>query len=336
MIWIKETRNAEGKGMVSTAKRLFLAFILLTTTLSALAGCGGAGGGVENAEGGKTEESGGRVIETAMGKVEIPDNPERVVVLDTGELDSALALGVKPVGSVTGREGSSFPVYLGDKVKGIKDVGSYEQPNLESIAALNPDLILSSKIRHEAIYDQLSRIAPTVFTETVGATWKENFEVHAEALNKSEEADRMMDDYDARLEDFKVEMGDRLKETEVSVVRFLPDEVRIMMKDSFIGVILDDAGLPRPPAQDKQVFMENGSKERIPDMDGDAIFVTAFGSGGKKVLEEYRTDPLWSRLDAVQEDDVYVVSDDTWTRGIGILGANEVIDDLKKHLLEKK
>lgn len=315
-------------------RRYALVSLLAVTTL-ALAACGeseGSGG----SESGGSGDSATRTIEHAMGETEVPGNAERVVVLDTGELDSALALGVKPVGSVTGREGSDFPDYLGDKVKGIEDVGSYEQPNLESIAALNPDLILSSKIRHEDVYDQLSEIAPTVFTETVGAPWKKNFDLHADALGKSEEADRMMDEYDHRLEDFRSSMGDRLSETEVSVLRFLPDEVRIMMKDSFIGVILEDAGLPRPAAQDKDVFMENASKERIPDMDGDAVFATTFGSGGEKVLNEYRTDPLWQKLDAVQQENVYTVSDDTWTRGIGILGANEVIDDLEKHLLESQ
>jgi iron complex transport system substrate-binding protein len=35
-----------------------------------------------------------------MGSTEITGNPKRVVVLDTGELDSVLALGVTPVGAV--------------------------------------------------------------------------------------------------------------------------------------------------------------------------------------------------------------------------------------------
>lgn len=70
-------------------------------------------------------------------------------------------------------------------------MGTIEQPNLEKIAALEPDLILSSKLCHEQIYEQLNEIAPTVFSETTGVTWKENFEVHAEALGRTEEADRV-------------------------------------------------------------------------------------------------------------------------------------------------
>jgi iron complex transport system substrate-binding protein len=126
-----------------------------------------------------------RTISHAMGSTKVPAAPRRVVVLDTGELDSAVALGVKPVGAVEAIAGAGFPEYLASQVEGVAKVGTIEQPNLEAIAALRPDLILSSKVRHEAIYDQLSRIAPTIFSEEVGVTWKENFALHAEALGKA-------------------------------------------------------------------------------------------------------------------------------------------------------
>ena len=47
------------------------------------------------------------------------------------------------------------------------------------------DATTTGKMRHEAIYPQLSQIAPTVFTERTGVTWKENLKVHADALNKA-------------------------------------------------------------------------------------------------------------------------------------------------------
>src|SRR3546814_6831851 len=52
-------------------------------------------------------------------------------------------------------------------------VGLIEEPNLEAIAAQRPDLILGAKERHEALYEELSGIAPTVFTESSGTNWKE-------------------------------------------------------------------------------------------------------------------------------------------------------------------
>src|SRR5687768_5119131 len=109
-----------------------------------------------------------------MGSTEIPSPPERVVVLDTGELDSLVALGVTPVGAVSTDVATGFLSHLQEPAEGVQEVGTIGEPNLEAIAAAQPDLILSSKVRHEALYDELSQIAPTVFAETVGAVWKDN------------------------------------------------------------------------------------------------------------------------------------------------------------------
>lgn len=281
-------------------------------------------------------EAGTRLIEHAMGKTEVPANPQRVVVLDEGPLNSALALGIKPVGAVTAFEGTDFPAYLGDRTTGIQNVGTILEPNLEAVTALQPDLILSIKARHEAIYPQLSQIAPTVFTETFRCCWKENFMKDAEALGRSAEADRMLADYTKRLDEFKATMGDRLKETEVSVVRFVaPGDIYIYQKASYISTILADAGLPRPPSQDVDQFVLKVSQEQIREMDGDVIFVTTYGPPDETQLEEVRNHPLWKQLEAVQQGKVYTVPDEYWMVGTGIIAANRVIDDLFTHLVEE-
>ncbi|WP_228282276.1 ABC transporter substrate-binding protein [Rubrobacter tropicus] len=315
MIWIKDRLSAV----------VFLAAAL------ALAACGGAGG--QGGDGGGASAQ-TRTIEHAMGETKIQGTAKRVVVLDTGELDSAMSLGVKPVGAVEAVEGLGLPSYL-EGAGGIENVGTIEEPNLEKIATLNPDLILSSKLRHEQIYDQLSQVAPTVFTETTGVTWKENFEKHAEAMNRADEAKEVMDGYEDRLEEFKRAMGGRLGETEVSVVRFLPGETRVYQKESFVGTVLEDAGLPRPPSQDVDDFaILNASEETIPEMDGDAIFVTAYGPQDETTRQKITSDPLWQKLEAVRQDRVYEASDDLWMLGIGPTAANGVVDDLEKHLAE--
>ena len=66
--------------------------------------------------------------------------------------------------------------------------GCCNEPDLEAITALKPDLILGSKFRQEKFYDELSAIAPTVFTEKVGITWKENFLLDGQALGKEQQA----------------------------------------------------------------------------------------------------------------------------------------------------
>jgi iron complex transport system substrate-binding protein len=323
----KDTCSGGSYQLIWIKRRLFVGFLVVAVLT--LAGCGGAGGG--SAGGGSSKV---RTVEHAMGETEIEGTLGRVVVLDTGELDSVMSLGVTPVGAVEAVEGLGLPSYL-EGTGEIENVGTIEEPNLEKIATLEPDLILSSELRHEPIYDRLSQIAPTVFTKTTGVTWKENFEKHAEAMNRTDEAKKVMKSYGERLEDFGNAMGDRLGETEVSVVRFLPGETRIYQKESFVGTVLEDAGLPRPPSQDVDEFaILNASEETIPEMGGDAIFVTAYGPEDETTRERITSDPLWRKLDAVREGRVYEVSDDLWMLGIGPTAAEGVVDDLERRLTE--
>lgn len=293
----------------------------------ALASCGSTSG---NSGGGTTSET--RTIEHAMGETELSGTPERVVVLDTGELDSAMTLGVKPVGAVEAVQGLGYPSYL-EGTGSIEKVGTIQEPNLEKISSLDPDLILSSKLRHEQIYGQLSEIAPTVFTEETGVTWKENFEVHAKALNKVEEGEIVEKEYQKRTDEFQQAVGDA--PPKVSVVRFLPGDTRIYQKESFIGTVLEDAVLPRPASQDVDDFaIMNASKEIIPKMGGDVIFVTIYGPEDETTKQSIVSDPLWQKLDAVQQNRVYEVSDDLWMLGIGYTAANGVVDDLTQYLVK--
>lgn len=95
----------------------------------------------------------------ANGTTEIQAKPQRVVVLDTGELDAVLSLGITPVGIPSTEGANSVPSYLADEVKDAKTVGTIQELNLEAIAALNPDLIIGSQLRADKLYSQLKEIA---------------------------------------------------------------------------------------------------------------------------------------------------------------------------------
>lgn len=212
-----------------------------------------------------------------MGTTDVPERAERVVVLDTGELDDTTALGLKPIGAVTTDVDDSFIGYLDDKTDGIEPVGTINEPNLEKIAQLDPDLILSSKVRHENFYDQLSKIAPTVFTETVGQSWKKNLELHGEALGRSSAAAALLEDYerDAEAVRGQVEPG-----SVISYVRFLPGQTRLYSDKSFIGVILSDIGAAVPePARGADTFVEL-SEENLGLADTDRVVTSTFGPKG--------------------------------------------------------
>lgn len=271
-------------------------------------------------------EAGFRPFTHAMGESCIPENPQRVVVLDTGELDNALALGAPIVGAPT-TDAVQYQAYLADQLDGIADTGTISEPNFEAILALAPDLILGSKQRYEAIYEQLTQIAPTVFTESLRVPWQQNFNFHADALGKTVEAEELIAAYDAHVADLQTELGDALETTTISILRFRPGQVRLYLKSSYIGYILQDVGLKRPTSQDEDIFSAEISLEEVQAVDADYIFVTGYDVEDSE-RDTFLNSPLWQTLTAVQNGHVVDINDDTWIAGLGVQAANLVLDDL--------
>ncbi|HEX6682263.1 MAG TPA: iron-siderophore ABC transporter substrate-binding protein [Candidatus Limnocylindrales bacterium] len=271
-------------------------------------------------------------VKHAMGTTSVPASPKRVVVLDTDKVDSALTLGITPIGAARAGELNGWPTYFGPSAtKDIKEVGTLQEPNLEAIAALKPDLILGSKFRQEKFYDELAKIAPTVFTENVGKPWKENFLLDGEALGQKQKAADLLAAYEKRAKELKIN-----KALKVSLVRFMPDHIRIYGPESFSGIVLGDAGVTRPAfqmlegKQDKR--FEKVSPERLADVDGDFIFVAAYGEKAAAEQTKVTGGALWATLSAVKAGKTQVVADETWMTGIGVTAASRILDDLEKYL----
>lgn len=293
----------------------------------------GSGSDSSSGKGGAT-----RTVDTAMGKVEVPAEPERVVVLDTAELDSALTLGVTPVGATRADVESGFLSYLPDeKVKGIEDVGTIAQPNLEAIAGLDPDLILTSKVRDAERYDELKQIAPTVMTETTGYPWKENFTLHAKALGKTEKAAEVEAAYEDKVAEVTEALGgpDKAAAISTSVVRFVEGaDTRIYADKNYIATILEDVGLGRPDIieESEDGFMVEVSPEQVDKADADVLFYTSYGDPAKSGEEKALDSPLWKNMKAVESGNAFRIDDELWIQGIGYTAAGKILDELRGHL----
>jgi iron complex transport system substrate-binding protein len=297
-----------------------------------LAGCGSADEGT-TASAQTSAADAVRTVEHAAGSTEITGAPERVVVLDTGELDAVLALGVTPVGAVRTGVSDELPAYIEDAgvdPAAIENVGTIAEPALEEIAALEPDLILSNAVRHAEIYDQLSAIAPTVFAEAIGETWEDNLRLAGEALDRSDEAEELLAGYEERAAEVGTLYGDPAA-TEVSMVRFLDGSaVRLYGEGSFIGDVLGDVGFARPEVQRTAETFVEVSPEQIGQADGDLVFSASYGDEGQAAAAQITSGGLWQGLTAVQQGRAFEVSDDRWFLAIGPLGAGLVLDDLER------
>lgn len=329
--------------------------IMLTAcllVLAVLAGCGQGGGNTANSGSGEASSSPSaqagsssteqgasaaanegeeRTIQHAMGETVIKGTPQKVVTLFQGATDAALALDVKPVGAVEAWIEKPWYNYIRDRMAGVVNLGSENQPNLEEIAALKPDVIIASKTRHEEIYNQLSAIAPTVMTEEVHI-WKDSLALTADALNKKTEEQAFLQRWESEVADFKEKMGDKLNQ-QVSIVDFRADHARIVYS-GFSALVLDELGIARPEVQKGEDWgVKLVSKENIPQMDADIIFdqtSTDRDDGRLDLRKEWTEHPLWKNLKAVKANRVYQVDTAVWNNGSGPLAAEEMLKDLKE------
>lgn len=302
---------------------LFLVALLPLAACSGEADDGGKGAGDT------------RTVEHAMGETEIPAEPQRVVTLWAPTLSAMVALDEPPAGYAFNAE----PIHEVDVPEGydlgqMEHVGHSQELDLEKIAGASPDLILATDL-HEEVYDQLSGIAPTVVLEWPGSSgWKQHLTDVAEVLQLQDKADEVVAEYDARVAEVADAIGDPAG-TEVSVVRFHTEELRLEVRNSFAGQILADVGLSRPAAQDVE---EEGSGfipislERLPDADGDAMFAYTIADSDEEkpnLLVRARQNPLWGNLEAVRNDQVYPVDYKTWIAN-NYIAAHAVLDDLEE------
>lgn len=272
-----------------------------------------------------------RDITHAMGVTDVPDNVQRIVVLTNEGTEALLAVGITPVGAVKSWLGDPWYDHVAADLADVTVVGEESAVNLEVLVALDPDLIIGNKQRHEAIYEQLSAIAPTVISERLRGDWKINMELYTDAAGKGEEGKAALATFDARVAAMHDKLGAALEE-EISIARFMAGQTRIMFKDSFSGLILNELGFQRPAAQDKDEFAEQITKERIPEFEGDRLIYFTYETGNGEasaVAEDWLTDPLWRNLEVVKAGKVHAVSDAVWNTAGGIIAANLLLDDIE-------
>jgi iron complex transport system substrate-binding protein len=270
-----------------------------------------------------------------MGDTCVPANPQRVVVWGGTELDPVLALGVKPIAATPNVLGYVKEKLPAEQWQGIEDISSPQGPNLERLLKLKPDLILGHASGLEPIYLQLSQVAPTVLDDS--NDWKSKFRLFAEALGKTNDAQQILVNYEARINRFKAEMGNRLPMT-ATIVEIRPDVLIVYTKDTFPIQILSEAGLSLPSALEKYDWRSWAlSQERLDEIAADAIFISTWrgsqqdNQAAQSALEKLTSDPLWLQLSAVKQGRVYNVGD--YIQGSGPLTANLILNDLFKYLL---
>lgn len=295
--------------------------VLSLVLLIALAACGGASGS-NGAEASGNGDSGNAAfpvtLEHKYGSTTIEREPERVVAVGLTEQDALLALGVVPVattkwiGKYPGEIGPWAQDELGD-TPAPEVLVDADGVQFERIAALRPDLILGlySGLTEDS-YNTLSEIAPTVAQPEgyadFGIPWQELTKQVGKAVGRSEQADTLVADVEARFAQARQEHPEFEGATGLMVTPwqgifvFGPDDPR--------SYLLTSLGFRLPDGLDQAVgdsYGANLSRERTDLLDTDAIvWIVADVTSERARLHK---DGLYGDLDVVREGREVFVKD---------------------------
>lgn len=272
-------------------------------------------------------------VDHAMGSTTVPSEPLRIVTLYQGATDSAVALGIKPVGVVESWAQKPKYDYLRTSLGGVELVGLETQPNLEVIARLKPDLIIGASARHEKIYGQLSQIAPTVLADNV-YDFKRSLELTAQATARVEQGAQLWQDWQTRIQNFRDQLTAQQPQWPLtaSVLNVRADHLRLYLQDSFPGAVLKDIGFDFPMSGQAGWGIKLKTKEALPSANADVFFVMLHGDDAavRQNYDAWRQHPMWQVLTAPRNGQVFQVDRVTWLLSGGILGANLMLDDLSE------
>ncbi|MGF1239776.1 ABC transporter substrate-binding protein [Streptomyces sp. 2-6] len=301
-----------------------------------LSACGSSDG--DSSSGGSAGKGGTTTVTDATGaKVKVPAAPRRVLALSEMDLDSALALGVKPVGLTAGRGQKGAPEYLSAQAKGIPVVGAVTGPDIEKVVQAKPDVILAGQLADEQVLAQLRKIAPTLVTIDDSKSWKKSLELTGQALGKANEAKKFLADYDAKAAALKKDLGAQAGAT-VSVARYSAKGTAVMQQGVFISDVLNDLGFKRPGIQNQKGEGHSTpiSDENLKEIDGDWLFIGTLSSTGSDagLLNQLAKKPAYQQLDAVREKHATVIDGSKWTSLGGAKAAVSVLDDIRKAMVK--
>lgn len=271
-------------------------------------------------------------------EAKVPADPQRIVVLSGDQLDALCALGLQSrvVGAALPDGVPNQPAYLGKVLHDVPGVGPRSAPDLKAIAAAHPDLILGSVALTPALYPQLAAIAPTVFTRAPGAAWLDNLRGVGAATARSGAVNALVDGFTQRATDVGVKHDSA--HYQVSVVQLTATTLRVYGASNFPASVLAAVKVDRPGPQrftDKP-YLEFGATDadlaKDPDLsaaDGDIIYVSFASQEATDRAASVLDSGPWRKLGANRDNRVFVVNDEVWQTGQGLIAARGIVSDLR-------
>jgi iron complex transport system substrate-binding protein len=242
-------------------------------------------------------EAATRIVKTVMGDVEVPANPERVVVLYL--LGDVVAMGVKPIGVSDVYDGAAFEQELAS----VEKLGTWFEVNPEAVLALKPDLII---VPYKDAYDKVKDIAPTVLVPYDELTISERLALLGQTFGKESEAQTLLDNFQAKIAESKSKLeAAGIMDKTVSIIEGGKKEMTVVASKQYgrgSQIIYESLGLKAPEEIQAKIDTateasgELVSMEVLPKYMGDYIFRSSYEG-----MDDLSDNPVWSNIPAVKE-----------------------------------
>jgi iron complex transport system substrate-binding protein len=286
-------------------------------------------------------------VEGANGPVGLDAPAENVVALEWTYVEDLLALGVQPIG-VADISGYQEWVDIEPRLDpSATDVGTRQEPSLETIAALQPDLIIGVQYRHEPILDQLEAIAPTVLFNPYPAAeadrtqleeMTQTFRAIAQAVGKPDQAGQVL----GQMRDTFDEVETELAEADLATDRFALAQgftaeeaptIRMFTANAMAVEILEQLGLENVWQGEPEEYGFNTVGVEALTQIGGANFMYVAQDEDNIFTGALAENEVWQDLGFVTADRVFPLGGDTWLFG-GPLSAEVLAEDAASLLAE--
>ncbi|WP_340372391.1 siderophore ABC transporter substrate-binding protein [Peribacillus sp. FSL E2-0218] len=278
-------------------------------------------------ESAKSEEM---TVKHQLGETKVKTNPKKVVVFDMGALDTLDKFGVE----VAAVPHDGLPKYLSSYKDTTENAGGLKEPDFEKINELAPDLILISGRQSEA-YEELSKIAPTVFvgvdTTKYMESFKENVTLLGKIFGKEDEAAKELATVEEHINALKEKVPADKKGL---IVLANGGKISAYGPDSRFGIIHDVFGVPA--VDDKLEVSTHGqsvSFEYIAEKNPDYLFVVdrdAVVGDGAAAKETVEND-IVKNTKAFKDGNIIYLDPNYWyLSGGGLESVDEMVNEISK------
>ncbi len=258
-------------------------------------------------------------VKDELGTLVLQEVPKRVVALEFSFVDALANIKVSPVGVADDNDNTRVIEPIRQRIDSWTSVGSRSQPSLEVIASLKPDLIIADRERHEAIYEDLKKIAPTLILKSRGESYEDNLQAVikvAAALGKEAEMNAMVSAHNTRMDDIAARIqSDKTVMFAVSSTR----GVTMHGPKAYAGGVMTRLGLSSPIPEEKDKAYIRTTLERLLQVNPDYFLVGEYGD--ETAVDEFKMNPLWNMMSSVKNDHYTETDPRLWSLNRGMIAA---------------